>query len=79
MNKRLATLLADVLRIRVSDVQPSLTKEGVGSWDSLKQMDLVVSLESEYSITLEISDILRMQSVAGIIEVLADKGVNFED
>ncbi len=79
MNSRLAKLLADVLRIRVSDIQPSLKKEDVGSWDSLKQMDLVVSLESEYGITLDIPDILQMQSVENIIEVLRKKGVSLED
>lgn len=78
MNQRLAKLLADVFRIRTIDVQPALRKEEVGSWDSLKQMDLVLSLEAEYAILLEIPDILHMQSVSAIIEVLERKGVNLE-
>jgi acyl carrier protein len=37
-------------------------------------MDLVMTLEREYAIALEIPDILRMVSVAGITEVLKEKG-----
>jgi len=79
MNQRLVKILAEVFRIPETEVQPSLTKDEVGSWDSLKQMDLVVSLESEYGIMLEISGIVQMVSVDAIINVLIKKGVNLED
>jgi len=75
MNQRLVSVLADVFELRPAQVQPGLTKDEVRSWDSLKQMDLVMSLEREYDITLEIADIVRMNSVASIIEVLSGKGV----
>jgi acyl carrier protein len=77
MNKQLAEVLAEVFGLRSSDIQPALQKSDVGSWDSLKQMDLVMSLEREYGIVLEIPDILRMVSVAEIMAVLKDKGVEF--
>jgi acyl carrier protein len=79
MNKRLAVILADVFRMKESEIHPSLKKEDVGSWDSLKQMDLVLSLEQEYGIALEIADIVRMVSVAAIEDVLRAKGVNLGD
>jgi acyl carrier protein len=77
MNQRLASVLADVFGLRPNQVVPEMTKENVGSWDSLKQMDLVMSLEREYGITLEFPDIIRMNSVGNIVEVLASKGVDF--
>lgn len=76
MNKQLAEVLAEVFGLRVTEIQPALQKSEVGSWDSLKQMDLVMSLEREYSIALDIPDILRMTSVAEIMAVLKDKGVD---
>lgn len=76
MNKKLAELLAEVFGLRATDIQPDLQKSEVGTWDSLKQMDLVMSLEREYGIALEIPDILRMTSVAEIMAVLKDKGVD---
>lgn len=79
MNQHLAAVLADVFRLRESEIHLDLNKTDVGSWDSLKQMDLVMSLENEYGIILAIPDIIRMVSVSGIIEVLREKGVDLAD
>ena len=79
MNQRLVSVLANVFNLRSDQIIIDLSKENVGSWDSLKQMDLVVSLEKEFSINLEISDIVKMDSVRNIMTVLADKGIHFED
>lgn len=76
MNKQLAEVLAEVFGLRVTEIHPTLQKSEVGTWDSLKQMDLVMSLEREYRIALDIPDILRMTSVAEIMAVLKDKGVD---
>ncbi|WP_332742569.1 acyl carrier protein [Hydrogenophaga sp.] len=76
MNNKLAEVLAEVFGLRVPEIQPELQKSEVGTWDSLKQMDLVLSLEREYGIELDIPDILRMTSVAEIMAVLKDKGVD---
>ena len=77
MDKRLISVLAEVFGLKADQIVPELTKEDVGSWDSLKQMDLVTSLEREFGITLEIPDIIKLNSVANIIDVLNGKGVNF--
>ena len=79
MNTRLYTVLSDVFGLPPEQIIPELTKEDVSSWDSLKQMDLVNSIEQEYGIMLEITDIVRMNSVHNIIEVLKEKGVTFGD
>nr|WP_298683734.1 acyl carrier protein [uncultured Dongia sp.] len=79
MNKRVAAILADVFRLRAGDVHPGLKKEDVGGWDSLTQMDLVMSVEREFDIELAIGDIVRLVSVADIIAVLKEKGVSLED
>lgn len=79
MNEKLKDILAKVFNIKESEIHLELTKEDVGTWDSLKQMDLVVTLEREYSMTLEITDIVKLLSVKSIVEVLLAKGVDFED
>jgi len=76
MDTHLASVLADVFGLRTSQIVPGLTKDQVGSWDSLKQMDLVMSLEREFDIALEIQDIIKMDSVKNIIEILESKGVD---
>lgn len=79
MDKKLQGLLADVFGVRESEITPETTKGDVESWDSLKQMDLVMSLERAYDLTLDIQDIVAMTSVAAIAQVLRDKGVRLED
>ena len=76
MDQKLATILADVFNVNVNVIKLELTKAEVDNWDSLKQMDLVLSLERAYDLSLEITDIIAMQSVAQIIEVLEKKGVS---
>jgi acyl carrier protein len=76
MNPRLSTLLAEVFSLRAEQITSTLTKDDVASWDSLKQMDLVVSLEREYGLVLEIADIVRMTSVSTIVKTLELKGIN---
>ena len=79
MNERLLTVLSSVFGLRREQVTPDLTRDTVSKWDSLTQMDLVVSLEQEFAVTLEISDILKMGSVGGIVSVLREKGIDLGD
>lgn len=79
MDNKLQGLLADVFGVRESEITPETAKGDVESWDSLKQMDLVMSLERAYDLTLDIQDIVAMTSVAAIVQVLRDKGVHLED
>lgn len=79
MNKRLVSVLVDVFGVRQDEIVIDLTRDNLGSWDSLKQMDLVVSLEREFDILLEIPDIIKMSSVRNIIDVLVRKGVSLDD
>lgn len=76
MDQRLAAILANVFGLRKDEIIIGLSKENIGSWDSLKQMDLVVTLEREFNISLEILDIVQMTSIRSIVDVLANKGVN---
>ena len=76
MNNTLVSVLSDVFGLREDRIVPELSRDEVESWDSLKQMDLVLSLEQEFGVTLEIQDIVKMDSVANIIEVLTSKGVD---
>jgi len=78
MDKRLTAILADVFGLREKEILPDLSRKDVDSWDSLKQMDLVLSLERNYEIALDISDIVKMMAVSDIIAVLNGKGVNLE-
>ena len=75
MDHNFKKIISNVFNIKEEDVKPSLTKEDVGSWDSLKQMDLIFSLEESYNIQFEIEEIAKMNSIEEIVSVLLKKGI----
>jgi acyl carrier protein len=79
MDKKLAQTLADVFELQASEINQGLTRDSIANWDSLRQMDLVVSLERDFNVSLEMEDIIKMTSVLSIIEVLLSKGVAIEN
>ena len=79
MNKKLETILISVFGLHKDEILPTLNKDSIGKWDSLRQMDLITSIEQEFSLSLEIQDRVQMTSVAKIIEILQSKGVELGD
>lgn len=74
MNERLSRLLGEVFSMNQEELSMELTQETISNWDSLKQMDLIFSLEKEFQITLDVMDIVKMNSISKIVEVLSEKG-----
>lgn len=59
-------------RIAVSD---TLSMANTVDWDSLAHMDLILTLEEHYGISLDADEIVAMRSVCGVKEVLAARGL----
>ena len=68
-------LLSEVLQIPAAKISEDLTMRDVDAWDSLKHMELIVSLEQSFGIELSFEDIVAMQSVGEIKRVLKERGV----
>lgn len=66
-------LLSDVLQIPASTITEDLAMKNVDAWDSLKHMELIVSLEQRFGIQLSFDDIVAMQSVGEIKRVLRER------
>jgi acyl carrier protein len=71
---QLSELIANVLNIELKRVTDSLSMSDVESWDSLKHMELVVSIENGYDVQLSFDDIVAMKSVGDIRTVLRTYG-----
>jgi acyl carrier protein len=72
----LEALLATVLQLPATRITDDLTMKDVESWDSLKHMELIVSVENTYGIELSFDEIVAMQTVSEIKRVLRQKGVS---
>jgi acyl carrier protein len=75
MKQKLITLLADILKISIEDTSDDLAMKEVETWDSLKHMELIVSIEKTFDIELTFDEIVAMQTVKGIKQVLINRGI----
>jgi acyl carrier protein len=67
-------LVGDVLRISPDKIVDSLTMKDAESWDSLKHMDLIASLEKTYGLEFTFDEIIAMTRVGAIRDTLRQKG-----
>ena len=74
VDDRVEGLLADVLQLPAASITDDLTMQEVEAWDSLKHMELVVSLEEAFGQQFTFDEIVAMQSVRAIKRVLREKG-----
>jgi acyl carrier protein len=66
-------LVAGVLQIPAATITDDLAMKDVDAWDSLKHMELIVSLEESFALQLTFDDIVAMQSVREIKRVLSER------
>ena len=72
--KKLIDLLATVFGLQRELNNDCLSRDSVSKWDSLTQMDLVASIEREFDVVLDITDIVKMKTIGDIVNVLESKG-----
>jgi acyl carrier protein len=73
LDEQVEGLLADVLQIPAATITDELAMKDLDVWDSLKHMELIVSLEQSFGIQLSFDDIVAMQSVGEIKRVLRER------
>jgi acyl carrier protein len=75
MEDRINTVMKQVFDLTDAELAQDLSRTDIAKWDSLTHMDLIVSLEREFHVTLEIDDIIAINSIESIRTVLKTKGV----
>ena len=73
MDKRIKTIMSIIFEIPVDEINEKTSKETVKNWDSLKQMDLVVALEEDFSIEFNDDEIITLDSFSAIKKILGKK------
>ena len=74
MDEKVEGLLAEVLQVPAAEITDDLSMKDVEAWDSLKHMELIVSLEQTFGLQLTFDEIVAMQSVGEIKRVMRGKG-----
>ena len=79
MNAHIAERLQEIFRV-VFELAPSvdvanLDQSNAPRWDSLDHVSLVTAIESEFGVSLDAADQLRMTSYSRTAQLLEEKGL----
>jgi acyl carrier protein len=67
---RVVNIISSVFGILESDIQDDASPDTIESWDSLKHINLIVSLEEEFLIEFSDEEIFDMMNYKLIIETI---------
>lgn len=75
--ERLQPVIAATLKLPPESIKPTTTHEDVpANWDSLGQVNLIMSLEENFGVYVEPEHFERLKSVPAILQYLAEQGVS---
>ena len=70
LKKRIINVMSSVFEITIDKITNDSSQDTIESWDSLKHMNLIVSLEEEFEIELTDDEILEMINYKLIKEII---------
>ncbi len=73
VDERVAGVLSEVLQLPATKITDDLAMQDLEAWDSLKHMELIVSLEETFGQQFTFDEIVAMRSVREIKRVLRAK------
>lgn len=75
--KILKKILSRLLKLDDTKIDDQTSMNNVSIWDSLKHMELIVSIEEEFKISrLRMEDIVEMTSLGAMRRILKSKGID---
>ena len=74
---RLQAVIGSTLKVPLEQILPSTTHEDMpAQWDSMGQVNLIMTLEETFGVYIEPEDFERLKSVPAILAYLDAQGVN---
>ena len=70
VSSRIKNIMSIVLGISINKIDENSSSMNISSWDSLKHMNLIISLEEEFEIEFEENDIPRMTKYKTIKNII---------
>ena len=75
----LYTVVASTLKIDPSMLSEESNAKNTPNWDSLRHIELMMSVESFFGVPFTLAEIAGMQNLGDMQALLKDKGVNLAD
>ncbi len=70
MEQKIKEVMAKIFDIAVEKIDENTSPETIATWDSLKHMSLILSLEEEFDIQFEDEELIEMMDFKSILEIL---------
>ena len=70
MEDRIKKVMSDVFDIDIESINNDSSPDNIENWDSLKHMDLIVTLEEEFGIEFTDEEIVDSMSYTLIVNIL---------
>ena len=71
--KKLDQIMSEVFRLAEEELKDEYTMKNIENWDSLKHMDLILSIEKGLDVQLSMDDILKMKDIKTIRKIVKEK------
>ena len=68
---KLDEILCQIFRMEVNQLKDNLTMKEISGWDSLTHMDLICSIEEQFSVQLTMDEIMRMTDIKTIRTIVS--------
>jgi len=72
--EELYTLVSDVFDVDVSTLSDRLGPEDIDGWDSMGQLSLIASVESQYQVTFDVGEIFEIVTIGDLRRLLSKRG-----
>ena len=71
--ERIKNVMSAVFEIPEEQIENDSSPDTIGSWDSLRHMNLIVALEEEFKVELTDDEILEMMNYKSIESIITGK------
>jgi acyl carrier protein len=73
MNSKIKKIVSDILEIEIEKINDDSSPQNIESWDSLKHIYLVTSIEEEFNIRFSDEEITELMNFKLICMILEEK------
>lgn len=73
MENRLKRLLSIILEVDEEIINNNASADNIEGWDSLKQMNIIVSIEEEFSVLFDEDEAILSSSYSSLYELIKAK------
>lgn len=73
MDDRLKKILAEILEIKEDQIDERITSDNIESWDSFKQMNIIIAIEEEFDLLFDEEESILSNSYTSLLKIIKKK------